>query len=93
MKIVIEANIPYIRGIFEPYATVEYLAAGDIDAQAVADADALHPCSMTAVAVLSALLQLEPTISTSITVAIEASQWPRHQVATLRQWRSMCLPR
>lgn len=41
MKIVIEANIPYIRGIFEPYATVEYLAAGDIDARAVADADAL----------------------------------------------------
>lgn len=41
MKIVIENHIPYIRGIFEPYADVVYLPPQDIDADAMRDTDAL----------------------------------------------------
>lgn len=41
LNIVVEANIPYIRGVLEPYGNVTYLGAGDIDTRAVADADAL----------------------------------------------------
>lgn len=41
MKVVIENHVPYINGLLEPFATVEYLPYGDIDADAVADADAL----------------------------------------------------
>lgn len=41
MKIIIEANIPYIKGILEPIAKVEYLHADKIDKDAVHDADAL----------------------------------------------------
>ena len=41
MKIVIEKNIPFIKGLLEPYAEVLYLAPGEIDAAAMADADAL----------------------------------------------------
>ena len=41
MKLVIEANIPYIRGIFEPFGTVEYLAPDAIIPEAVKDADGL----------------------------------------------------
>lgn len=41
MKFVIENHIPYIKGLLEPYATVEYLPYQDITACAVADADAL----------------------------------------------------
>lgn len=41
MKLVIEANIPYIRGIFEPFGTVEYLAPDAITPEAVKDADGL----------------------------------------------------
>lgn len=41
MKIIVENRIPYIEGVLEPYANVEYLAAGDITAEAVKDADAL----------------------------------------------------
>ncbi len=41
MKIVVDSAIPFIRGVFEPYARVEYLDAKSIDRRAVADADAL----------------------------------------------------
>mgnify|MGYP000352658033 CR=1 FL=1 len=41
MKIIIESHIPFINGIFEPYAQVEYLAPEHITADAVRDADAL----------------------------------------------------
>ncbi len=40
-NIIIEGNIPFIRGLFEPYATVRYLAPEEITREAVADADAL----------------------------------------------------
>lgn len=41
MKIVVEANIPYIRGILEKFGEVVYLPASAIDFAAVRDADAL----------------------------------------------------
>ena len=41
MKLVIEANIPYIRGIFEPFGEVAYLAPDAITPEAVKDADGL----------------------------------------------------
>lgn len=41
MKIVVENHIPYIQGLLEPYAQVEYLSQNEIDAQALADADVL----------------------------------------------------
>lgn len=41
MKIVIDRDIPYIRGVLEPYAEVEYLEGSRIGAPDIADADAL----------------------------------------------------
>lgn len=41
MKITIEANIPYIKGLLEPFADVAYLPAAEITASAVRDTDAL----------------------------------------------------
>ncbi len=41
MKVIIENNIPYIKGLLEPYCSVEYLPNSEIDRQTVADADAL----------------------------------------------------
>lgn len=41
LKIVIDKDIPYIKGVFEPYANVVYLKGADINAQEVKDADAL----------------------------------------------------
>lgn len=41
MKIVIENHIPYIRGIFEPYADVAYLPPHEITPDAMSNADAL----------------------------------------------------
>lgn len=41
MKIVIDDNIPYIRGVFEPYAQVVYLQGKAICRDVVEDADAL----------------------------------------------------
>lgn len=41
MKIVIENKIPFIAGVFEPYAEVSYLAPENITPEAVRDADAL----------------------------------------------------
>lgn len=39
--IIIDANIPYIRGVFEPVADVSYLNSHDMTREAVAVADAL----------------------------------------------------
>jgi len=41
MKIVIDDKIPFIRGVFEPYAEVVYSKGSLIDKEMVADADAL----------------------------------------------------
>lgn len=41
MKIVIDENIPFIRGAFEPWADVVYAPGSSIDRLMVADADAL----------------------------------------------------
>lgn len=41
MKIVIDDKIPFIRGVFEPYAEVVYRPGGAIDAETVREADAL----------------------------------------------------
>lgn len=41
LKIIVEANIPYIKGALEPYGYVRYLRAEDITTEAVEDADAL----------------------------------------------------
>ncbi len=40
-KFIIENHIPYIKGILEPFANVEYLPNDEITPNAVADADAL----------------------------------------------------
>ena len=41
MKIVVDNKIPFIRGVFEPYAEVVYLPGKSIDRDALHDADAL----------------------------------------------------
>ena len=41
MRVVIDSHIPHIRGLIEPYASVEYLEPQDITRNAVRDADAL----------------------------------------------------
>lgn len=41
MKTIIEANIPYIQGIIEPYSEVIYLESEDITPDVVRDADAV----------------------------------------------------
>lgn len=41
MKIVIDDRIPFIRGVFEPYAQVEYLPGASVSASHVRNADAL----------------------------------------------------
>ena len=41
MKITIDSAIPFIAGVFEPYAEVQYLAGERFDAEAVRDSDAL----------------------------------------------------
>ena len=41
MKIVVDKDIPFISGVFEPYADVVYLAGKEIDKEICADADAL----------------------------------------------------
>ena len=41
MKIVCDDKIPFLRGVFEPWAEVLYLPAGEIGPEAVRDADAL----------------------------------------------------
>ncbi len=41
MKVIVDSHIPHIRGVIEPYAEVLYLEPGDINREAVRDADAL----------------------------------------------------
>lgn len=41
VKIVVDKDIPFIEGVFEPYAEVVYIPGGDMDAQSIKDADAL----------------------------------------------------
>jgi len=41
MKIIVEKNIPFIKGLLEPYGAVSYLSPEEIDAVAMSDADAL----------------------------------------------------
>ena len=41
MKIVCDDKIPFLRGVFEPWAEVLYLPGGEIGPEAVRDADAL----------------------------------------------------
>ncbi len=42
LNIIIEANVPYLRGVLEPYASnIRYLAAEDITPKAVEDCDAM----------------------------------------------------
>jgi len=41
MRIVADNNIPFLKGVFEPYGSTEYLPGKEIDSSAVKDADAL----------------------------------------------------
>ena len=41
MKIVADTNIPFLKGVLEPYADVVYMDGRAIDKAAMADADAL----------------------------------------------------
>ncbi len=41
LRIIIENNVPYVKGLLEPYAEVCYLESEDITADAVRDVDAL----------------------------------------------------
>ncbi len=41
MKIVIDKDIPFIKGVFEPFAEVVYMKGADIDAGVVKDAQAI----------------------------------------------------
>lgn len=47
MKIVADRDIPFLRGVLEPFAEVVYLPGDEITAAAVADADALLTRSRT----------------------------------------------
>ena len=41
MLIVADSKIPFLRGVFEPYADVRYLDPGEFTPETVRDADAL----------------------------------------------------
>ncbi len=41
MKIIVDKDIPFINGVFEPYADVHYLSGKEINREVVEDADAL----------------------------------------------------
>lgn len=49
LKIVLEKHIPFVRGIFEPYAEVIYASADEITPELMADADALMTRTRTKV--------------------------------------------
>lgn len=40
-RIIIERHVPFVQGVFEPYADVRYLSADEIDPEAMSTADAL----------------------------------------------------
>jgi erythronate-4-phosphate dehydrogenase len=41
IRIVADDKIPFLRGVFEPYAEIEYVAGGKITRDMLIDADAL----------------------------------------------------
>ena len=41
IKVVADIDIPYLKGVLEPFAQVEYMKGKDIDTPAVRGADAL----------------------------------------------------
>ena len=41
MKIIIDTEVPFIKGVFEPYDEVEYLFGSEINPETIKDADAL----------------------------------------------------
>ena len=41
MKIIVEKNIPFIKGLLEPWAEINYLAPEEINREKMLDADAL----------------------------------------------------
>ena len=41
MKIVADTNIPFLKGVFEPYAEVVYLDGRSIGRETIMDADAI----------------------------------------------------
>ena len=41
IKVIIDSDIPFIRGIVEPYASVEYLKGGEFSNEKIANSDAL----------------------------------------------------
>jgi len=47
IRILIDEEIPFVKGVFEPYADVVYLSSKEIDSAAVKDADALIVRSRT----------------------------------------------
>ncbi|MGM9830984.1 MAG: 4-phosphoerythronate dehydrogenase [Paludibacteraceae bacterium] len=47
MRVVIDSHIPYIQGLLDPYAEVQYLEPQAITAEAVRDADALIVRTLT----------------------------------------------
>lgn len=40
MKITIDSGIPFIKGVFEPFAEVRYIPGKQIDASTIRDCDA-----------------------------------------------------
>jgi erythronate-4-phosphate dehydrogenase len=47
MKIVADDNIPFLKGIFEPYAEIEYLAGGQMNKRSIDNASVLIVRSLT----------------------------------------------
>ena len=41
MKVIIDSAIPFLKGVLEPFAEVEYLAGSEFTSGVVADADAM----------------------------------------------------
>lgn len=75
LNIVVEANIPFIRGVFEPYATVSYLPPEAITPEAMSSADAL--VTRTRTRVDSALLASSPcAMVTSATIGLDHVDLP-----------------
>ncbi|MBP1672125.1 MAG: phosphoglycerate dehydrogenase-like oxidoreductase, partial [Bacteroidetes bacterium] len=41
IKVIADSDIPFLRGVLEPYVQITYLKGKEINAEAVRDADAL----------------------------------------------------
>lgn len=75
LNIVIEANIPFIRGIFEPYASVSYLPPEAITSEVMSRADALVTRTRTRVG--SSLLSSSPcSMVASATIGLDHVDLP-----------------